>query len=317
MPTLMGSRRPDVTAIAPIPPDESCFDESRQSARPAFRMSASRPATTPERRKRPARQVSKERRMLTAEVVRAEQLSPSMRRITVAGPNLAQYDYLGADQIFRFFFKRPGQQQLRMPTWSNDGWLGQLMLMSSATRPQVRMYTARAFRRESMELDIEFVIHGDTAPASGWAVRAQPGEPVGFFDEGVTYLPPQTGWQLLVGDESAMPALLSILENAPAELRAEVFLEVPLAEDVRDLSVPDGVHLHWLPREDEHAVPGRLALETLIHTELPPTNPSYSFLAGESGLATGARRFLVNERSVPKQDITFQGYWKHGKSSPG
>jgi len=256
--------------------------------------------------------------MLAAEVLRVRQLSPSLVGVTVGGPELGHFEYVGADQMFRFFFRRTGQDELRMPSWTNDGWIAQWYLMAPSTRPQVRLYTARAFRHEELELDIEFVAHGDSSPASGWALRAQPGEPVDIFDEGRTYAPPPTaGWQLFAGDESAMPAILSILEQAPADLQAQVFLEVPHAADIRDVTVPEGVVIRWLPREDEHAVPGRLALETLITAGLPDANPSYAFLAGESGLATGARRFLVNERGVPKWDITFEGYWKHGKASPG
>jgi len=279
------------------------------------------PADTAEpsaRRKRPSRQIPKSRRMLTAKVLRVGELSPSLVGVTIGGPELEHFEYVGADQMFRFFFRRPGQDELRMPSWTNDGWIAQWYLMAPSTRPQVRLYTARAFRRDRLELDIEFVAHGDASPASGWALRAKPGEPVGIFDEGRTYAPPAgSGWQLLVGDESAMPAILSILEQAPADLEAQVFLEVPHAADIRDIAVPPGVVMHWLPREDEHAIPGRLALETLASASLPAANPSYSFLAGESGLATGARRFLVNERGVPKADITFEGYWKHGKASPG
>lgn len=275
------------------------------------------------KRRSPSRLLPTSRRMLTGEVLRVRQLSPSMVGITIGGPELEHFEYQGADQFFRFFFRRPGQDVLRMPTWSNDGWIAQFMLMAASTRPHCRIYTARSFRPESNELDIEFVAHGDSSPASGWALRAQPGDPVGLFDEGTTYNPPandpaaRAGWQLLVGDESAMPAILSILEGSPEDLRAHVFLEVPHAADIRDITVPDGVVMHWLPRENNHAVPGRLALETLRSAQLPAGNPSYAYLAGESDLATGARRFLVNERQVPKADVKFQGYWRHGKASPG
>ncbi|QPE06121.1 siderophore-interacting protein [Microbacterium schleiferi] len=238
--------------------------------------------------------------------------------VTIGSPDFEAYDYIGWDQMFRFFFRRPGQDSLRLPTWSNDGWMAQWFMMSAQTRPHVRLYTARAFRPDLHELDIEFVAHGDSSPASGWASRVKPGEPVGILDEGITYQPPSSeGWQLLVGDESALPAILAIIDRAPADLRARVFLEVPHAEDVREVPRPEGVSIHWLPREDNEAIPGQLALRTITTASLPATNPSYSYVAGESGLATGARRFLVNELGVPKADVTFQGYWRHGKASPG
>ncbi|MET9456066.1 siderophore-interacting protein [Streptomyces canus] len=93
-----------------------------------------------------------------------------------------------------------------------------------AGRPWVRLYTVRAFRPEVCEMDLQFVVYGDDAdagPASAFASQARPGEPVGLFPEGIGYLPTPTAQsQLLVGDESAVPALLSILEQSPADLTA-------------------------------------------------------------------------------------------------
>ena len=40
----------------------------------------------------------------------------------------------------------------------------------------------------------------------------------------------------------------------------------------------------------------------------------YAFAVGESKIATGARRYLVGERGVPKGNVTFCGYWKAGKA---
>ncbi|MGR0318693.1 SIP domain-containing protein [Agromyces sp. ZXT2-3] len=45
--------------------------------------------------------------------------------------------------------------------------------------------------------------------------------------------------------------------------------------------------------------------------DLPRPEASVTaFAAGESKLATGARRRLVNEWGVPKADVTFCGYWR-------
>lgn len=76
----------------------------------------------------------------------------------------------------------------------------------------------------------------------------------------------------------------------------------------------DGVNVHWLVREDADARPGVLALDTVKQAELP-TGPSYTFVAGESELTTALRRHLVNERRIPKSDISFTGYWRHGHAA--
>lgn len=182
------------------------------------------------------------RRMHRAEVTRTERTSPSFVTLTIQGPDLADFDPMGFDQACRLFFRRDGQRELAMPTASHNGWLAQFMLMRPATRPWVRLYTVRAFRPEAREMDIEFVLHGDHAdagPASAFASHARPGDPVGLFPEGIGYLPTPTAQsQLLVGDESAVPALLSILEQSPPDLTGDAYLEVPTSRDIRPVAAP-------------------------------------------------------------------------------
>src|SRR5699024_4804718 len=55
--------------------------------------------------------------------------------------------------------------------------------------------------------------------------------------------------------------------------------------------------------------PGTAALPALAEIDVRPQDLQV-FAVGESGLATGARRYLVRHRDVPKSQITFSGYWK-------
>jgi NADPH-dependent ferric siderophore reductase len=254
--------------------------------------------------------------MLRAEVVRTVRTSQSFVTLTIGGPELADFVHTGYDQCTRLFFRRDGQPGLTMPAMSSNAWIAQFMLTRTSIRPWVRNYTVRAFRPGSLEMDIEFALHGagDT-PATAFATRAAVGDPVGIFDEGIGYRPTKPT-KLLVADESAVPAALAILDDSPSDLQAHVYLEVPRTEDIRELDTPDGVTVHWVARDGSPDVPGQLVLHTLKAAELP-TQPFYTWVAGESALATGLRRHLVQDRHVPKSDITFFGYWRHGKASPG
>jgi NADPH-dependent ferric siderophore reductase len=256
--------------------------------------------------------------MITLQVLRRETLSPHFVRLTLTGADLEHLERSGPDQSVRLFFPRAGQSRLEMPTSSSLAWMAQLRLLPKARRPWVRMYTVRAVRPERLEMDVELALHDPQAPAAAWALAAQPGDEVGVFDEGFTYFPrPHAEWQLLVGDESALPAILAILEQAPASLVARVFLEVPEAADIRpDVVRPDGVEVEWVTREGRDGPPGAAVLEAVRHAVLLP-GPSYTWVAGESRLPTGLRRHLVEERGVPKSDITFVGYWREGRSAPG
>ncbi|MFE4454834.1 siderophore-interacting protein [Streptomyces sp. NPDC056796] len=266
----------------------------------------------------PKVQSPESRRMITLEVRRTARTSPGFTTVTLGGPELAHLLPTGRDQAVRLFFPRAGQDGLTMPTLSSEAWMAQILLLPKSRRPWVRNYTVRRVRPELDELDIEFALHGGDTPACAWALGARPGDPAGIFDMGLTYLPPAgAGEQLLVADESAVPAALAILEHAPASLVAQVFLEVPGTADIRtDLAAPEGVRVHWLARDGSAGIPGRLALDELRAATLPQ-GLSYTWAAGESGLVTGVRRHLVRDRGVPKSDIAFHGYWRHGRSSPG
>ncbi|WP_209205422.1 siderophore-interacting protein [Rhodococcus sp. 1R11] len=266
----------------------------------------------------PKVQRPKSRRMTMLTVTRNVEISPSFRRVTVGGDGLADLDYLGFDQVVRFFFPRDGQMQLQMPTVSNDAWMAQFLLQPKSRRPWVRNYTIRRFRPDASEIDIDFVRHGDVSPAAKWAEYAQPGDPVGIFDEGITYLPPSDArWHLLAGEESAVPAILSILECAHDDLHTEVFLEVPLASDIPEtVSAPRSTRINWIVRDNPSEVPGTQLLREIKDSTLP-SGSFYTWVAGEHKLPTGLRRHLVNDRGIPKSDITFGGYWRYGKSSPG
>ncbi|MFF0516868.1 siderophore-interacting protein [Streptomyces sp. NPDC004250] len=254
--------------------------------------------------------------MITLEVRRCQPVSPGFATITLGGPDIRHLVPAGADQAVRLFFPREGQRELRMPTASNDAWMAQVLMMPKEARPWVRNLTIRRLRPVEEELDIEFALHGDS-PMSSWVRRSRPGTPAGIFDLGYMYRPPEHArGRLLVGDESALSAILSILDSDPNPLHTEVFVEVARAHDIRSVPTPPGVSIHWLSRDSEALRPGVRALQAVGDAELPE-GPLYAWVAGESRLATSVRRHLVNDRGVPKRDVSFHGYWRLGRSAPG
>ncbi|KES03555.1 iron utilization protein [Streptomyces toyocaensis] len=258
------------------------------------------------------------RTMITLEVRGSTLLTPNFARVTLGGPALKDLVLVGHDQSVRLFFPRKGQNALRMPTLSSEAWMAQMMMTPKSARPWVRNLTIRRSRPADDELDIEFALHDDS-PMSTWARGVRPGDPAGVFDMGYAYLPPaETDWQLLVADESAVPAVLAILDHAPSTLTAEVFLEVPTAADIRssEITAREGVRVHWISRDDPEVRPGALALDAVRRAELPPGR-FYTWAAGEQRLPTTLRRHLAAELNADKADIGFAGYWRQGWSSPG
>ncbi|MGW4102272.1 siderophore-interacting protein [Streptomyces sp. NPDC004976] len=256
--------------------------------------------------------------MITLEVRGRTSLTPNFARVTLGGPALKDLALVGHDQSARLFFPREGQSALRMPTVSSEAWMAQMMMVPKSARPWVRNLTIRRARPADDEIEIEFALHDDS-PMSTWARRVRPGDPAGVFDMGYAYLPPaEAEWQLLVADESAVPAVLAILDHAPPTLTAEVFLEVPTAADIRpsEITAREGIRVHWISRDDPDIRPGALVLDA-VRTAKLPLGRFYTWVAGEHRLPTTLRRHLVAERGAAKSDIGFAGYWRQGWSSPG
>lgn len=258
--------------------------------------------------------------LLRAQVLASKQISPNFVRVTVGGDELNSFTPMGFDQWFRLFIKREGQTELKLPTQTSMLWYAQYLMMGK-DKPTVRNYTVRDFRPtgaglfgDGPEIDIDFVSHGDASPASAWANSAAPGDELAMLDEGLIYNPdPAADWQLLVGDESALPAILGILRSAERDMRGAAFIEIPHADDTQEVDAPEGVTVHWLVRSDPHDRTGDLALTTLKGATLPEGR-GFAFVAGERDLATGVRRHLVTDRGFTKEDVSFTGFWRRGKA---
>lgn len=188
-------------------------------------------------------------------VLRVQRLSPTFVRVTVAGESLAGFAGHGFDQRINLLFP-PGGDAGLLPT--GPDWVDRWQAVPADRRPPLRTYTVRAFRPESRELDLDFVLHGDVGPASRWAGAARPGDPLtvigpvaghpGPVADVAWAPPPGTGRLLLAADEAALPAASAIAGTLRPEERATVVLEVPEPADAIEFDTPAGVTVIWLAR---------------------------------------------------------------------
>ncbi|MGO1057234.1 siderophore-interacting protein [Crossiella sp. CA198] len=251
----------------------------------------------------------KERPALLAEVSQVRRPSPGLARVTLAAPELDRFGYDGPDHLVRTFFPASGQDAPVLP--STPDWWTEVQSMPEEIRPVVRNYTVRRYDPERRELDIDFVLHGETGPAARWANRAEAGQLIGLRSERSGYQPtPGADWQLIIGDETALPAIGAIVESMPAGTRAKVFVEIANDAEEQGFDTAADVELNWLHRAGQHAGTSDIVARTLRAADLPG-GEVYAWVAGESGMVTAVRRHLVRDRGVPKESIYFCGYWKH------
>lgn len=254
--------------------------------------------------------------LIRTSVVRRERVTPHIVRVTFGGGDLDRFDFQGFDQWFRLAVPTHagGDRFDNLPDRFGIGGYLKYLTLPSGTRPVIRNYTVRDFRPESLELDVDFVVHGADGVAAPWAAAVEAGTEVAFIDQGRGWNPPpDTDDVLIVADESGLPAVAGILRDLPRGATGAAIIELFDLADRQPVDPPSGVEVLWVVR-DAGAAPGTAALPALDRLSLSAA-ATYGFAVGESAVATGARRHLVAERGVPKAHITFCGYWKLGKAA--
>ena len=98
--------------------------------------------------------------------------------------------------------------------------------------------------RGTFSFDVHAHAGGRTA---AWAAGLAGGEVVGIMGPGSGDVP-VTDDLLIAGDETALPAIRGILEQAPASLRGRAAIEVGDPGDILPIAVPRGVTLDWIVR---------------------------------------------------------------------
>src|SRR5689334_15084440 len=188
------------------------------------------------------------RRPIATTVRRAEWLSPTFVRIVLGGGDLERFGGAAfADAYVKVVFLHPDGDYARpvdmdaiRATMPREYW------------PRLRTYTVRAWDPDRLELTLDFVVHGDEGLAGPWARRARPGDEVLFMGPGGAYSPdPAADWHLLIGDESALPAIAAAAERLPDSATARLFIEVAGPDDELPLKLPAGAELTWLHRGSE------------------------------------------------------------------
>ncbi|MEC4875801.1 siderophore-interacting protein [Pseudomonas sp. NC26] len=279
-------------------------------------------------------------------------LGPSLARLVFTGPDIEAMHTLAPDQRVKLFFPAPDGS---LPVLPQDAhWKAAHTALPAAQRPPMRTYTIRALRRETLEVDVDFVLHGVSGPASAWATHAQVGDRLqmvapnlAFNDDpgGYAWKPPAgVRSVLLVGDETALPAIAGILEqqaDTQPTLAIEAFIEVPLEADCLPLRHGAATRLHWLPRELLRCSHGQAMQHAVRELALLPqghdaaglqledvdidkrilweqassaSSGFYAWVAGESAAVMDIRRYLIKARGLPRDCLTLMGYWRAGRT---
>jgi NADPH-dependent ferric siderophore reductase len=233
-------------------------------------------------------------RVFVTQVVRTRQVTPHMKEITFAG-GLEGFRPQAPDTWMWVLLPPlpigPGATYTDISSLPED------------QRPVGKNYTVRRWDPATGELDIWFVLHGDSGPCSAWAARADVGDEVGLWGPRAAHEPPTgTTNQLLLADETGLPGALAILEALPDGVDALALVEVASAEEEVAGADP---RIRWVHRDR-----GESLLDAVKGLDLADPSGWYAWGGAESRDITAIRRHLRETVGFPREACCLVGYWR-------
>jgi NADPH-dependent ferric siderophore reductase len=232
--------------------------------------------------------VRHEVRRRSLSVASVQRLTPRMQRIVFTSPELRDFTSAGPDDHVKLFFP------------SEDG--GPACM---------RDYTPRMFDTLTGSLTIDFALH-EAGPATSWAARAKVGDTLDIGGpRGSTVVPDDFDWYLLVGDETALPAMGRRVEELRPGAAVTTFAVVERAEERQAFQSQAQLRSFWIAREGQPLDDASLLRFALDDYVLPPGD-GFVWIAAEARTARALRGYMMDTRGHPKSWIKASGYWSRG-----
>lgn len=234
---------------------------------------------------------------LDVEVIRVEKQSGGFVRVVLGGGALEAFVWPGAGSHLKFF--PPVTEGISSEERGGE----------AAPRPPSRTYTPRSFDSARGELAIDFLLHGDGL-CSKWAATAKPGDHVKVsLPRAVYHSAPGAIWQLLAGDDSAIPAISTIIESG-LTVPTDVLVETYSVEGDRPV-LPDQplTSIEWVTADPER--PGA-ALEEALGRWVAPSGAGSLWIGAEAAAVRRIRKILLEKRSIAPDALVTRGYWREG-----
>lgn len=248
-------------------------------------------ATTMERSGRSLMRVRYEPKLRLLTVRAARRLAPNMIRISFSG-DFSGFKTLGFDDHIKLLFPNP----------------------KTGLEPIGRHYTPRAFDAAAGELTIDFALHTD-GPATTWARTAKPGDEVHIGGpRGSMLIPDAFDGYVLIGDDTALPAIGRRLEELSLGTPAFVVMEVDGPRDEIAFNTLADLTLHWVHRSARR---GPRTLNDAVRGLFLPQNEVHTWVACEGGQAKLIRQQLIEDHGVNPAWLKAQAYWRRGEPGVG
>lgn len=229
------------------------------------------------------------RRTLT--VARVEPLPANLVRVVLEGAELQGFTSLGFDDHIKLFFPRP------------EG--------PADAAPEMRDFTPRRFDAATGELWIDFFLH-DGGPATSWAAQASVGQTLHIAGPKGSSIIAIEGiaTHLLIGDETALPAISRRLEELPSGTRAIAVVQLDTGAERPVLKSRATLEVALVNRVG-HDGSAQGVINALDALRITPDR-CFAWVAGESRTARAIRLHLHAALGFSKGWTKAAGYWQLG-----
>lgn len=234
--------------------------------------------------------VRHETRLRTLTVQSIEQLSTNMLRIYFASNDLADFVSASFDDHIKIFLPGDGARD-------------------ENNKPPMRDFTPRRFDAAAGTLTIDFALH-DTGPAVAWARQATVGDTLEIGGpRGSVIIPEDFDWYLLIGDETALPAIGRRVEELATSVPVFTYVVLDAADEAQDFTTAADWHPNWLVRDDRDDAD--IVLSALANF-VKPGGDGFVWIAAEATVAKSLRNFVESDMGQNRNWIKAAGYWQRG-----
>jgi NADPH-dependent ferric siderophore reductase len=211
-------------------------------------------------------------------VARVEHLAPDFVSVTFEGDSLADFVSSSYDDHVKFVQHIDGDKVMRD-------------------------YTPRRYDCAARTLTIEFALHAE-GHASDWARQVAVGQAAVIAGpRGSMIIPTDYQWQLLAGDDTALPAIRRRLEELPAGVDVHVLVSGKAAAALEFASAAT-VRLQVVDTADD-------LVRALQALDLP-AGDGFVWFAGEAAVAKQVRDIVFVAKAFPRDAARISAYWKQG-----
>ena len=218
--------------------------------------------------------------VLHLEVVDAQPLTPTVRRLQFASPQLVGFEHdAGQDLMFS------------IPA---DG------------RIVRRRYSIRAVDPVAGTAVVDIVVHGD-GPGARWTAAARAGDRIDAIGpRGKVVLDRDAAWHLFAGDESFLPAAAAMVAALPASRRALVVFEVEDEGEQQPVASASPVEVVWAHRSGGRRTDG---LAVAVDGVALPDGPGHAYVGGELH-SVQAVVAALGARGLAAEQVSGKAYWR-------